>query len=90
MRRLLDWALGVNLPPWGRGLPAIEVIYVSCDRCGALAGGIAGKGPWRSFSSGQRCRHAWRGFSLDEFRDEASKRYGIDWSMESSWWQRPA
>lgn len=88
--RWLAWLRGVDLPPWGRALPPIEVLYFSCTRCGSLSGGVSGKGPWKSLRSQQasRCRHEWSARSLEAFRTEATARFDVDWSREGAWWSR--
>jgi hypothetical protein len=89
--RWLERLRGLDLPPWGRGLPPISVQHSACRRCGALCGGISGKGPWKALrtESSARCRHAWQLLTLEAFRAEATARFGVDWRAESDWWQRP-
>jgi len=90
MMRWLAWLRGVDLPPWGRGLPPIAVEFYECAKCGSLLGGILGKGPtkrWRA-EGAARCRHRWSALSAEAFRAEASARFGVDWSRESELWSR--
>ncbi len=89
--RWLDWLRGLDLPPWGRGLPPIAVGFFACLACGSLRGGISGKGPWRRFGDevvARGCRHRWRALSGEAFRAEANARFGVDWSRESAWWRQ--
>lgn len=70
MKPWLRWVLGIDLPPWGRALPPIAVHYYRCTRCDSLAGGISGKGPWKSRHAAQakQCRHAWQSISAESFQ----------------------
>ncbi|MEM9075232.1 MAG: hypothetical protein AAGE52_42440 [Myxococcota bacterium] len=86
-RPLVRRIIGVGRPPAPKAL--IVAGYWRCDRCGALYGGIKGKGPLRTFNvQGSTCRHAWRAITKDEFRDAAEREFGKDWSTEIPYFQR--
>jgi hypothetical protein len=64
-----------------------------CDKCGSLDGGIYGKGPHKRLRSepGAWCVHRWRLISHGEFKQQATVRFGVDWSQEIPFWsEEPA
>ncbi|MFZ5471465.1 MAG: hypothetical protein ACOZIN_18735 [Myxococcota bacterium] len=83
---LIAWKLD-RAPPHG----VIDVGFFACKRCRSLSGGIFGKGPFKNFNGSRRrhCFHDWERMSLEEFRERASRDYGVDWSQESGWWKSP-